>query len=112
MLRIDVEDIDTGLQVLRLFGTLDGLTFMDLNEAVNNSVEAGVNRIVLDMEEVDYTTSAGLRVILMGAKALKEKEGELVLFGMNSAVKEVFKLSGFDTMFKTFVSEKEALDSF
>jgi len=48
----------------------------------------------------------------MGAKALKEKEGELVLFGMNSAVKEVFKLSGFDTMFKTFASEEEALTSF
>lgn len=112
MLRIDVEDIDAGLQVLRLSGTLDGLTFMDLNKAMNTSVENGVDRIVLDMEEVDYTTSAGLRVILMGAKALKKKEGALVLFGMNSAVKEVFKLSGFDTMFKTFASENEALASF
>lgn len=112
MLRIDVEDIDNGLQVFRLFGSLDGLTFMELNKAVNNSVENGAIRIVLDMEEVDYTTSAGLRVILMGAKALKEKEGELVLFGMNSSVKEVFKLSGFDAMFKTFATEKEALESF
>ena len=106
-----IEDIDTGLQVFRLTGALDGLTYLDLHKVVTKSIENGTTRIVLDMGEVDFTSSGGLRAMLMSAKALKEQEGELVLFGMNSGVKEVFKLSGFDTMFKTFESENEALDS-
>ena len=109
MLRIDVENLDAGLHVLRLEGSLDGLTFMDLHGAGHELAEDGAKKVVLDMNLVDYSSSAGLRAILMCAKALKEQEGEIVLFGMNSAVKEVFKLSGFESLFKTFASEEKAL---
>ena len=107
MLRIEKENIEAGLHLLRLNGALDGLTYLDLHKAMGQSIEDDVTRIVLDMNSVDYTSSAGLRVLLLGAKSLKEKNGEIVLFGMNQAVKEVFKLSGFDTMFRTYETEQE-----
>jgi len=111
MLRIELENDDCGLHVMRLSGALDGLTYLDLLKAFNQSIEKEAKRIVLDMNEVDYVSSAGLRVLLQGAKALKETEGEIVLFGMNSAVKEVFSLSGFKTLFRTFSSEDDAVSN-
>ena len=111
MLRIELENDDCGLHVMRLSGALDGLTYLDLLKAFNQSIEKEAKRIVLDMNEVDYVSSAGLRVLLQGAKALKETEGEIVLFGMNPGVKEVFSLSGFKTLFRTFSSEEEAVSN-
>ncbi|MDH3807437.1 MAG: STAS domain-containing protein [Desulfuromonadales bacterium] len=111
MLRIELENDDCGLHVMRLSGALDGLTYLDLLKAFNQSIEKEAKRIVLDMNEVDYVSSAGLRVLLQGAKALKETEGEIVLFGMNSGVKEVFSLSGFKTLFRTFSSEYDAVST-
>jgi anti-sigma B factor antagonist len=109
MLRIEVENNDLGLHIMRLSGVLDGLTYLDLLKSFNLSVEKDAKRIVLDMNEVDYVSSAGLRVLLQGAKSLKKTDGEIVLFGMNSAVKEVFKLSGFDSIFRSFDSENGAV---
>jgi anti-sigma B factor antagonist len=111
MLRIELENNGFGLHVMRLSGALDGLTYLDLLKAFNQSIEKEAKRIVLDMNEVDYVSSAGLRVLLQGAKALKETEGEIVLFGMNSAVKEVFSLSGFKILFRTFSYEDDAVSN-
>jgi anti-sigma B factor antagonist len=111
MLRIELENDGFGLHVMRLSGALDGLTYQDLLKAFNQSIETEAKRIVLDMNEVDYVSSAGLRVLLQGAKALKETDGEIVLFGMNSTVKEVFSLSGFKTLFRTFSSENDAVSN-
>ena len=109
MLRIETEDISTDLQLLRLFGALDGLTYLELLKVLNQSIDQDTKRIVLDMSEVDYVSSAGLRVLLQGAKSLKEIGGEIVLFAMNSTVREVFKMSGFDSLFRSYATETEAL---
>ena len=109
MLRIEVENNDSGHHIMRLFGALDGLTYLELLKVLNQSVDKDVKRIVLDMTEVDYVSSAGLRVLLQGAKSLKKIDGEIVLFGMNSTVKDVFNLSGFDSIFRSFDSEGGAV---
>ena len=109
MLRIEMENVVSDRHLLRLFGALDGLTYVDLLKALNQSIDDNAKRIVLDMSEVDYVSSAGLRVLLQGAKSLKESGGEIVLFAMNSTVKEVFKMSGFDSLFRSFASETEAV---
>jgi len=90
MLRIDIENNGPQLHLMRLDGALDGLTYLDLHKAMNQSIENDANRIVLDMTAVDYVSSAGLRVLLLGAKSLKDTDGEIVIFGMNQTVKEVF----------------------
>jgi anti-sigma B factor antagonist len=109
MLRIETEHFSSDLHLLRLFGALDGLTYLELLKSLNQSIDNNATRIVLDMSEVDYVSSAGLRVLLQGAKSLKEINGEIVLFAMNSTVKEVFKISGFDSLFRSYATETEAI---
>lgn len=58
-------------------------------------LEQGESRLVLDLAHLDYISSAGLRVVLMLAKRIKERAGALVVCGMQPHVREVFDISGF-----------------
>ena len=50
---------------------------------------------MVDFSALTYVSSAGLRVILMAAKRVKQSQGKLVLFGLSPQVREVFEISGF-----------------
>jgi anti-anti-sigma factor len=56
-------------------------------------------RLALDMSELDYISSAGLRALLVLAKKVQQANGKVVLFGLVPNVREVFAVSGFDTIF-------------
>ncbi|CAB3658108.1 STAS domain-containing protein [Achromobacter sp. SIMBA_011] len=58
-------------------------------------VEKGERRFVLDMSNLNYISSAGLRVVLVLAKRLKQASGALALCAMQPHVREVFDISGF-----------------
>jgi len=55
-----------------------------------------VNTLNIDLSELDYVSSAGLRVLLVAAKAAKGKGGKVVLLSPKPAILEVLKISGFD----------------
>lgn len=56
-------------------------------------------KLLLDLAGVPYVSSAGLRVLLMGAKAARAKGHRLVLTGLSPSVREVFDISGFTSIF-------------
>lgn len=58
-------------------------------------VEQGERLCILDLSQLDYISSAGLRVVLMLAKRLKQHSGQLVLCALQPQVNEVFDISGF-----------------
>jgi anti-anti-sigma factor len=55
---------------------------------------------IVDFTDLDYISSAGLGVLLMTQKRLKDKGDELVLQNLNKHIREVFKYAGFDMIFK------------
>ncbi|MEO8329077.1 MAG: STAS domain-containing protein, partial [Candidatus Nanopelagicales bacterium] len=59
--------------------------------------------------ELDYISSAGLRVLLGAAKKLRASGGTLGMFGLNQSVREVFDISGFSAILSVYPSEAEAL---
>ena len=66
---------------------------------------------MLDLEKLSYISSAGLRVILVTAKKLKETEGRLVVCTLQEGVAEVFRISGFDSIVDTAENRSAALSS-
>ncbi|MBV7485180.1 STAS domain-containing protein [Bordetella sp. BOR01] len=58
-------------------------------------VDKGERKVVLDLARLDYISSAGLRVVLVVAKRLKQAGGALALCSMQPQVREVFDISGF-----------------
>lgn len=81
-------------RVLALKGRLDTNTSGDLDRHLTEHVGLS-DRLVLDLAEIEYVSSAGLRVVLMLAKKLQRGGGALVLCGMSAGVREVFDIAGF-----------------
>lgn len=82
------------VQVASLDGQLNSHNAVDAESELLARVAPGA-RVLLDFTRLDYISSAGLRVVLLLAKRLKQADGRLVLCGMQPHVREVFDISGF-----------------
>lgn len=67
--------------------------------------------VVLDMGELDYISSAGLKVILFLAQSLRERRGEVRFAAMKSQVRELMDISGFMTLFQEFSTPDAAMNT-
>ena len=65
--------------------------------------------LILDFEQVSYISSAGLRVLLVTAKTLQGNGAELSLCSLDDPIREVFGISGFDSIIPIHASRAEAL---
>ena len=70
------------------------------------------SKVVMAMEEVEYMSSVGLRVLLIAAKQCKSVGGEVVVAGLHSTMREIFEISRFDKIFKTFDTTLAAIQYF
>lgn len=95
--------------VISIKGKVDTVTAPELGRCLSEPIDKGENILILNMADLDYISSAGLRVILSEAKKLKAKQGDILLAGLQGAVKEIFEISGFSTIFKVFETEESAL---
>ena len=68
--------------------------------------------MIFNFKDIDYISSAGLRVILKATKALKREEGKIMLCDMQDYVKEVFEIAGFDTFLPIVPTMDDALKAF
>jgi anti-anti-sigma factor len=85
--------------VVKPAGRLDSNTSEEFHTFLTKRLDAGASRLVVDMSATDYVSSAGLRIFLLAAKKLKDRDGRLALAGLNSSVKQVFSLSGLLAIF-------------
>ena len=95
--------------ILRPVGRLDNSSSPELERAVSEQVDAGVKWIVFDFADMDYISSAGLRVVLIAGKRVRAVSGAVVLAGMCELVREVFEISGFIGLFPSAATLEEAL---
>ena len=78
---------------LTLNGRLDTTTAPELEAVIKDSI-AGITNLVMDFAELEYLSSAGLRVILSAQKTMN-KQGEMVIRNVNETINEVFEITGF-----------------
>ncbi len=74
-------------------GRLDTQTAPELEKEID-SIISGINELVFDMTNLEYISSAGLRVILKAQKIMNSK-GSMKLTGVNDSIMEVFDITGF-----------------
>lgn len=87
-----------GIQ-LSVEGKVDTITAPQLQQAILTAFQKAKN-VVLDMEQVGYMSSAGLRALLLGTKTASSKGGSLTLIHVQDAVMQVFKVTGFSNILK------------
>ena len=87
-----------GALVIQASGRLDSSSAGALEAVLPARIQAN-DKVVLDLAEVAYVSSAGLRVLLIGAKAARAAGHKLALAGLSDSVREVFDISGFTSLF-------------
>ncbi len=95
--------------VFKLNGRLVSNTAIGFEQKLFECIEEGNQKLILDFKDLDYISSAGLRVILKATKNLKNADGKLVLCAMQDYVKEVFEISGFDSFLPIVPTIDEAV---
>lgn len=82
--------------ICKITGRLDGASCAEHEKALKALLVGRVDSIEIDVSELDYVSSAGLRVLLVAAKAAKAKGGKVTLLTPKPATLQVLKISGFD----------------
>ena len=99
-------------QIISLQGQVNSSNAATVESEVLAVVQGGAKNVLLNMTELSYISSAGLRVVLVLAKRLKQAGGKLVIYGMQPHVREVFDISGFLAILNVTASRSEALEQF
>ena len=107
-----IETKEDDISIFKLDGRLDSNTSPNLEKKLAGAMESGATHMIIDFENLDYISSAGLRIILKTTKDLKQSEGSIVLCAMQDYVKEVFEIAGFDSFLVIVPSLDDALGNF
>lgn len=98
-----------GIMELSISGRLDAVTAVEADKDFRNILTEGHNNLLIDLTELEYISSAGLRVLLVVAKRIQQNNGKVVLCALTTNVKEVFEISGFSSIFNIFATNDEAI---
>ena len=106
-----IEEKRGHISTFKLQGRLDSNTSQVFEKRLFDAMSDGAKSVIVDFKELDYISSAGLRVILKATKALKREDGKIMLCAMQDYVKEVFEIAGFDSFLPIVPTLDDALKS-
>lgn len=98
--------------VVAVQGSVDSLTADQLTKALSEHVDAGRVRLVADFSGVHYTSSAGLRSLLIALKASRKQGGDFRIAAVQPNVLSVLSMSGFTNLIKVFDDVPSAVASY
>ena len=78
---------------IAIVGRLDTTTAPQLETEFKQSID-GIEKLVFDFTDLEYLSSAGLRVLL-AAQKVKNKQGEMIIKNVNDTINEIFEVTGF-----------------
>jgi len=107
-----IEEKQEAISIFKLNGRLDSNTSQGFEKKIFDAISDGSRHMIIDFRDLDYISSAGLRVILKATKALNREEGKIMLCAMQDYVKEVFEIAGFDSFLPIVPTMNDALKSF
>ncbi|MGD8402581.1 MAG: STAS domain-containing protein [Anaerolineales bacterium] len=107
-----VTDSTQNVAVMKVKGRVDSNTASELDNALENLLNSNKDKIVLDLENVDYLSSAGLRALVKALKDAQKSGGDLRLAAVSEPIDVILRTVGMLQMFKMFPNNEEAVASF
>jgi anti-sigma B factor antagonist len=99
--------------LVTITGRVDSFTAPKLGEALSEMTQIGKYHIILEMSDVEYVSSAGLRVMIDIQKTCKQQnKGEVLLVSVPKRIFETLELAGFVPLFRFFDNVTEAVGNF
>lgn len=93
-----IKEVNGNEMDVQLVGRLDTVTSADLEREVKDQLD-GVEKLVYDFENLEYVSSAGLRVLLACQKIMN-KQGEMIVKNVGTDIMEILEITGFTSVFK------------
>lgn len=101
-----------GVCIVSISGRVDSLTSSEVGRFFDEQIEKGQVRLVLDLSQVDYMSSSGLRVLISTLKVVRQHRGDLYLADLQENIHQLLDLSGFTSIFKIYPTSDEAVAAF
>jgi anti-anti-sigma factor len=111
VIEFQVSELDQ-VTLIVVSGRIDGMNAEELGETLTCEIERGARQIVLDLANVSYMSSAGLRELVAAYRKLHGSTGDLRLAQPSSRVQDVLEMSGLDTIFQIYLTQTEAVGSY
>jgi stage II sporulation protein AA (anti-sigma F factor antagonist) len=90
-------------------GRLDAVTSSDMEKQLNEAIGEEQLSVIVDLAQLEYISSAGLRVVLSLAKTVKASGETFVLCSLKDSVEQVFEISGFSGILNIAADKEAAL---
>ena len=111
-MEIEVKNLKRA-NVVKVGGRVDSSTAPDMEKALKELIEEGHFRIVMDMTDLKFISSAGLRALISTVKACRRwNRGDLYLAALPEHILSTFELAGLTRVFKIFPDTTEAVGNF
>ena len=88
---------------------VDGTNASEFQQALEAAISDADSIVILDCEQLSYISSAGLRVILLTARALQRQNSKFAVCSLSEQIREVFEISGFDKIIPVHATRADAL---
>ncbi len=101
---------ENGIVTIAIKGRLDADSSAEAETVVKDALGGETGRLLFNLGELEYLSSAGLRVLLSAAKEMRRRDGKIVLCSLNEFVKEIFEVSGFQSLIPIADSVESGLE--
>ncbi len=110
--QIHKERLQNGVAFIGVKGFLDAHTYEDFERAVSELFSLNMYRVIVDLSQLEYISSAGAGVFIGAVGRAQENNGDIIILNPSSNVREVFDLLGLSQIFTFKNTREEALKSF
>lgn len=100
------------VQLVSVSGRVDSSTAQQFDSAIQSLFDQGHYNLVLNLSEVNYMSSAGLRTLVSAMKESKRHGGKIALSSLSDRVEEVLELAGLNSLFDIYEENTAAVGSF
>ena len=108
-MNVDILHVE-GSTIVNVEGRLDTMTAGAFEAKIIPLTET-TRKLVINMSALDYISSTGLRVFLVAQKKIRQAGGQLSLCCLQPAIREIFDIAGFSTIFPIFPDQESAISS-
>lgn len=104
------ERTESDVTILSPDGRLDAASLQQFSGMIQQVIEQGAKKLLIDFSKTEYMSSAGVRAIIEGMNKVQQAKGEMAVCAPNEHLQELFDVIRLDQLVKVYSTEFEALD--
>lgn len=93
---------NAGITFVKMQGSLSATTAEQGNQEMKRIIDAGAKKVVINLADVDYISSGGIRVLILAGKQLNNVQGQMKIAAAKGMVKEALEASGFNLLERVY----------